>query len=71
MKIIEMSYSTVEIEDKNRNRSTVFQQGDGKWKCLRCNRYRCEHAKFVQQENPTLPEMPLLSEEEIADLIDD
>ena len=71
MKIITTRYSTVEIEDEKKYRSTVFKQGDGKWKCLRCNRYRCGHAEFVQQENPTLPEMPRLSDEEIADLIDE
>ena len=71
MKIVATRYSVVEIEDENRNRSTVFLQGNGKWKCLRCQRYRCEHAKWVAQQNPALPELPPLSNEEIADLIDD
>ena len=71
MKIITTRYSTVEIEDEKKYRSTVFKQGDGKWKCLRCNRYRCDHAKFVQQENPTLPELSPLNNEDLADLIDE
>jgi len=71
MRIIKTGYSAVEIEDERGYRSTVFKQGDGKWKCLRCQRYRCEHAKFVQQQNPMLPELPPLSDEDIADLIDE
>ena len=70
MKIVAVQPYIVEIEDENRYRSTVFLQGDGRWKCLRCQRYRCAHAKFVKQENPTLPELPPLSTEDIADLID-
>jgi hypothetical protein len=72
MKIIEVRPSVAIVEDEQRHHSTVFRQGDGKWKCLRCDRYRCDHAKFVQQQNPTLPELPPLSLEDIAaDLIDD
>jgi hypothetical protein len=71
VKIIATRYSAVEIEDEHRNRSTVFLQDNGKWKCLRCQRYRCEHAKWVAQKNPTLPEPPKLSVEDLADLIDD
>lgn len=71
MKIIETRYSAVEVEDEQHYRSTVFLQGDGKWKCLRCDRLKCEHALFVKQANPTLPELPPLSEAELADLIDE
>ena len=70
MKIIEIRFSAVEIEDEQHYRSTVFLQGDGKWKCLRCDRLTCEHVKFVSQENPTLPELPPLSEDDLTDLID-
>ena len=50
----------VTIRDENRNTSHVHQQGDGKWKCQRCDRYRCEHVKFVQQsEVQLLPKKPL------------
>jgi hypothetical protein len=70
MKIIATRYSAVEIEDEQRHRSTVFRSDDGRWKCLRCQRYRCEHALFVKQQNPILPELPPLSDDDIADLID-
>jgi hypothetical protein len=71
MKIIATTYSTVEIEDEQRHRSTVFLGDDGRWKCLGCMRRRCSHVQFVKQQNPTLPEPPPpLSDEDIADLID-
>jgi len=69
MKIIEVRYSAVEIEDEHGYRSDVFKQGDGKWKCLRCQRYRCEHARWVAQQNPILPELPPLSAEDIDDIL--
>lgn len=58
MKIIEVTSSTAVLEDGGGYRSDVFLQGDGKWKCLRCQRYRCEHALFVKQENPALKPAP-------------
>jgi hypothetical protein len=61
MRITETTYCEVTLEDENRYISHVFLQGDGKWKCLRCQRYRCEHARFVQQANPTLPPAPIMS----------
>ena len=70
MKIIETRFSAVEIEDDSRYRSTIFKQGNGRWKCLRCDRLTCEHVKFVSQENPTLPELSPLSQEDMEDLID-
>jgi hypothetical protein len=70
-KIISTSYATVEIEDEQRYRSTVFKQGDGKWKCLRCDRKRCVHAKWIAAQNPTLQELPPLTKEDLADLIDE
>ena len=68
MKIIETRYSEVKIEDENHNTSLVFRQSDMKWKCLRCQRYRCEHAKWVTEKNLTLPEMPP-TKEEINDIL--
>jgi hypothetical protein len=50
----------VTIEDENRNTSHVHQQNDGKWKCQRCARYRCEHVKFVQASGvQLLPRKPI------------
>lgn len=69
MKIIEKRWSAVEIEDDTGYRSTVFLQGDKKWKCLRCMRYRCEHAKFVVAEKPELPPAPHMTQEEINDIL--
>jgi hypothetical protein len=54
-KIIGISQHTVDIEDEQGNRSDVFQQGDGKWKCLRCQRLTCDHAMFVKAQNPEMP----------------
>jgi hypothetical protein len=73
VKIIEVQsylFSAV-VEDENGNRSTVLKQGNEVWKCLRCQRKRCEHACFVKQENPMLPEPAQLSDEDLADLIDE
>lgn len=69
MKIIETRYSEVKIEDENRNTSLVFRQGDGKWKCLRCNRYRCDHAKWVQAQNVVLPEKPPSTQSEDDEIL--
>lgn len=71
MRIISKSHSTSTVEDEQRNRSTVFRGDDGKWKCLRCQRYRCEHVLYVKRANPELPEPPTLDIEDYADLIDD
>jgi hypothetical protein len=71
MEIIQVSFAMVEIKDETGYRSLVFLQGDGKWKCLRCNRFTCEHVKFVAEQNPTLPEPVELSREEINQIIDD
>lgn len=69
MKIIETRYSAIEIEDERGYRSTVFRGDDGRWKCLRCMRRRCSHVLFVKQQNPTLPELPPLTDEEINDIL--
>ncbi len=69
MKIIEKRYAAVEMEDDHRYRSTVVKQSDGRWKCLRCQRYRCEHALFVKRENPRLPALPPASDEDAVELI--
>jgi hypothetical protein len=71
MKLLKTDQTSVEIEDDARNRATVFRGDDGRWKCLRCQRYRCEHALFVNQANPVLPPAPTLTPEDLADLIDE
>lgn len=59
MKVTEITDFEVTLEDEQRNISHVHQQGDGKWKCQRCDRYRCDHVKFVQQNNvQLLPKKP-------------
>lgn len=69
MRIIGTSPAMVEIEDDQRHTSHVFQRGDGKWKCLRCGRLRCEHAKFVVAQNPQLPNIDMSVD--FSDLIDE
>lgn len=71
MKINHVDWCIVEIEDEKGYHSSVFLQGDGKWKCLRCQRYRCEHVWFVIQENPQLPPRPELTAEELALIFDE
>ena len=68
-KVIGKSFSTVEIEDAQGFRSHVFLQGDGKWKCLRCDRYRCAHAKWVASQNIEVPGPPPLSQSDIDDIL--
>ena len=68
MQIIDVGVYTVEVRDGEGYHSTVSPKDD-KWYCLRCSRYRCDHALFVAQENPTLVQVPL-SEEEMALIID-
>jgi len=68
-KVIGKSFSTVEIEDSKGYRSSVFLQGDGKWKCLRCDRYRCEHAKWVAAQKIEVAGPPPLSQSDIEDIL--
>lgn len=75
MKVLSVSFCTVEIEDTSGYRSSVFQQGDGRLKCQssRCkshNHFRCEHVQFVQSQHVTFPELPPLTEAELADIMD-
>src|SRR5437868_4964154 len=53
-KVTDITDFEVTLEDENRNISHVHQQNDGKWKCQRCDRYRCEHVKFVQSSGVQL-----------------
>ena len=73
MEIIDIGVYTVEVIDERGYHSTVSPCGSNahgdKWYCLRCSRYRCEHALFVQTENPTLVTIPL-DKEQIALIID-
>ena len=60
MQITETTWCDVTVSD-GQVYKRVFRSLDGRWRCLGCGtngRYTCEHAKFVTQENPTLPEMP-------------
>ncbi len=52
--VIDVTDFEVTISDEHRNISHVHQQGDGKWKCQRCDRYRCAHVKFVTQSRVQL-----------------
>lgn len=49
--------------------SVMSYDPTGKWRCLRCGRVRCEHARFVQAENPRLPDPPPVDWERYADLL--
>lgn len=54
----------VTIVDENRNVSHVHMQGDMKWRCQRCDRLRCEHAKFVQASGvQLLPKPPVKADD--------
>ncbi len=55
MEIIDSRHYILVLRDEQGNTSDVFQQNDGKFKCLRCNRYRCEHVKFVQASGQVPP----------------
>ena len=70
MKIIATRPSIVEIEDDAKYRSSVFLQGNGRWKCLRCDRLTCEHVKWVAAQNVELPKIDL-SNVDFSDIIDD
>jgi hypothetical protein len=58
MRIVSMDYCSVKIEDDERRVREVFLQGDGKWQCLACLRYRCVHVQFVKAQKPVLPPRP-------------
>lgn len=64
MNVTKITDFEVTLEDENRTISHVHQQGDGKWKCQRCDRYRCEHVKFVQANNvQLLPKQPVKADD--------
>jgi hypothetical protein len=64
MKITNVTDFEVTLEDENRNISHVHRQGDGKWKCQRCDRYQCEHVKFVQASGvQLLPRQPVKADD--------
>jgi hypothetical protein len=65
MEIVNVTYFEVTIRDDSGNTSHVHQQSDGKWKCQRCDRYRCKHVRFVHASH-----VQLLSRE-IVPTIDD
>ncbi len=68
MEIVDIGVNTIEVKDEKDRHSSVSTQ-NGKWYCLRCSRFRCEHALFVARENPKLVEV-LYSQEEMASIID-
>ena len=54
----------VTLMDEQRNTSHVHRQGDGKWKCQRCDRLRCEHVKFViTNDVQLLPKQPVRADD--------
>lgn len=58
-KVILVDEFEVTIRNENFNISHVYQQLDGKWRCQRCNRLLCEHAKFVSESGvQLLPKKP-------------
>lgn len=64
MQVIQVTDFEVTLMDEQRNISHVHQQGDGKWKCQRCDRYRCEHVKFVIAHNvQLLPKLPVRADD--------
>ncbi len=64
MNITNITDFEVTLEDEQRNISHVHQQGDGKWKCQRCNRYRCEHVQFVIENRvQLLPRKPVTGDD--------
>lgn len=59
MQITNVTDFEVTLKDEQGFISHVHRQGDGKWKCQRCDRYRCKHVKFVQANNvQLLPRKP-------------
>lgn len=70
MKIVNTRPNIVEIEDENGYGSTVFRQGNGRLKCLRCQRLTCEHVKWVKSQNVEFLQHDL-SGVDFSDLIDD
>lgn len=55
MKILATRFAVVTIEDDTKRQVEVLQQGDGKLKCLSCNRYRCDHVKFANEQHIEFP----------------
>jgi len=59
MQVMNITDFEVTLEDEQGYISHVHQQGDKRWKCQRCDRYRCEHVKFVIANNvQLLPRKP-------------
>ncbi len=70
MEIVEKRPNIVEIEDSEGYRFEVFKQGNGRLKCLRCQRLTCEHVKWVKAQNFEFLQHDL-SGVDFSDLIDD
>jgi hypothetical protein len=49
MKIREIHYFSVEVEDEEHLLFTILLQPNGQWKCSSCNRFHCTHAHWVAQ----------------------
>lgn len=70
MKIIGKRPNIVEIEDNRGYRYEVFRQGNGRLKCLRCQRLTCSHVKWVKAQNVEFPQHDLHGVD-FSDLIED
>lgn len=70
MRIVDTRPNIVEIEDNEGYRSDVFKQGNGRLKCLRCQRLTCSHVKWVASQKIEFSQHDL-SGVDFSDLIDD
>lgn len=62
--VIQTTDFEVTLRDEQRNTSHVHLQGDGKWRCQRCDRLRCEHVKFViANKVQLLPKQPVRADD--------
>lgn len=56
--ILETTFCSVKVADEEGNTSWLHRLRSGKWRCLRCERLRCEHGRLVKRMNPDLPPPP-------------
>lgn len=65
MQVTKITDFEVTLMDDQRNTTHVHLQGDGKWRCQRCNRLRCEHVKFVIANNVQLLPKPHVKADDV------
>jgi hypothetical protein len=64
MRVTKITDFEVTLKDERGIASDVHLQGDGKWRCQRCDRLRCEHVKFVIANNvQLLPKQPVRADD--------